>query len=122
MIGRRTWAFPGGHIPASSTGPEPEYTSRDELCVLNTADQEAHLELTVFHTDGEPVSPYRLTVGARRVRHVRINDLVDPQAVFLAAPYGLAVQSDVPVVVRRPRRDSRRGGLWTAIAPGFAEP
>lgn len=118
-LGRRAWAFPGGCIPATSTGKEPEFTSREEICVLNLTDEDAHLEMTAYHDDREPVGPYPLTVTARRVRHVRVNDLVDPEAVLLGQPYGLVVHSDVPVVVQLTRVDTRRGQISTMTAAGL---
>ena len=33
----------------------------------------------MFHTDREPVGPYRVTVPARRTLHQRFNDLTDPE-------------------------------------------
>lgn len=118
-LGSRVWAFPGGHIPDRSTGEEPEFTSRDELCLLNTGENDADVEMTIHHVDGDPVGPYPLTVQAGRVRHVRINDLVDPQAVFPGEPYGLVVRASVPLVAQLTRLDTRRGGVSTAIAPGY---
>ena len=57
-LGRRSWAFSAGHLPDGSTGHEPEMTSRDELCFLNTTDDDACAEVTVYYGDGEPVGPY----------------------------------------------------------------
>ncbi|MDB1089799.1 sensory rhodopsin transducer [Streptomyces sp. ACA25] len=119
-LGHRIWVFPGGHVPASGTGPEPEFTSRDELCLLNSGADDARIEITVLHQDREPVGPYPLVVAARRVRHVRINDLIDPQAVPLGVPYGAVVRSDVPVVAQLTRTDTRRGHLSTSVAAGFS--
>jgi hypothetical protein len=105
-IGRRTWALAGGHIPLASTGEEPRDTSRDELCVLNTNAQEAHVEMTIYYENQEPVGPYALTIHARRVRHVRFNDLIDPQAMPLDTPYAVVIRADLPVVVQFNRRDT----------------
>ncbi len=105
-IGRTTWAIPGGHIPLQSHGHEPEFTSRDELSVLNASDVEAHLEITIYYADREPVGPYRLTVPARRTRHVRFNDLIDPQAIPLDTDYASVIESDVPIVVQFSRLNS----------------
>ena len=106
--GRRVWAIPGGHIPLRSSGHEPEETSRDELTLLNTGDTEATVAVTLFYTDRDPVGPYRLTVPARRVRCVRINDLIDPEAVPLGTDYGVLAESDVPIVVQFSRLDTSR--------------
>lgn len=108
-IGRTTWAIAGGHIPLHSHGHEPDNTSRDELSVLNAGEADAHLEITIFYADREPVGPYRLTVPARRTRRVRFNDLIDPQAMPLDTDYGAVIESDVPIVVEFSRLDSSRG-------------
>jgi hypothetical protein len=105
-IGRTRWAIAGGHIPLHSTGPEPELTSHDKLCLLNTNDQEAQVEITLFYTDREPVGPYPLTVQARRTRHVRFNDLINPEAMPLDVDYASLITSDLPIVVQFSRLDS----------------
>jgi hypothetical protein len=107
-IGRRTWAIAGGHIPLDSTGHEPEFTSHDRLCILNTTDHVARVELTILYADREPVGPYRLEVPARRVCQYRFNDLIDPQAMPLDADYGCVVECNVPIVVQFSRLDSRQ--------------
>lgn len=105
-IGRSMWVIAGGRVPLDSTGPEPEHTSRDELYLLNTGDQDAQVEIRFYYGDRDPVGPYRLRVPAARVRHVRINDLIDPEAVPLDTPYGCVVSADVAVVVQFARHDT----------------
>jgi hypothetical protein len=107
-IGKTMWAIPGGRIPAATTGHEPEWTSRDELHLLNAGDQEAKVEMTIFYSDQEPIGPYRLTVSPRRKRRVRFNDLIDPQAMPLDTDYGAVIESDVPIVVQFSRLDTGR--------------
>jgi hypothetical protein len=107
-IGQRVWVIPGGWIPASGTGREPDFTSRDELWLLNTSEMEAEIELTMYWQDHAPVGPYPLRVGAERVRCVRINDLIDPEALRLEEPYALVVRSSVPIVVQIARYDTRK--------------
>jgi hypothetical protein len=105
-IGRKIWAFSGGHVPLLSTGEEPRDTSRDELCVLNTNSTQAHVEVTVYYEDQAPVGPYALTISAQRVRHVRFNDLIDPHALPLDTPYAAVISADVPIVVQFTRREA----------------
>ena len=118
-IGRTTWAIAGGRIPLESTGREPDFTSRDELCLLNTGPREARVEVTIFYGDRDPVGPYRVCVGARRTRHVRINDLIDPLAVPLETDYAAVIESDVPIVVQLNRLDSRQAENAIATAMAF---
>ncbi|KGM08962.1 sensory rhodopsin transducer [Cellulomonas bogoriensis] len=117
-LGHRTWVFSGGNIPPRSTGPEPEMTSRDELCLANTGPVTTEVQVTVLFEDRDPVGPHRLSVPGQRVRHVRVNDLIDPYPVPLGVPYGLVVRSEEPVVAQLTRLDTRDGQLATAVAAG----
>ncbi|MEY7848357.1 sensory rhodopsin transducer [Natrarchaeobius sp. A-rgal3] len=107
-IGRTEWTFPGGHVPVESTGSEPEMVSHEKLCVLNAGGKMARLEITLHYADGREAGPYLLAVAPERVRHVRINDLIDPYAPPLGREYGFALESNVPVVVQATRQDTRR--------------
>lgn len=120
VVGAKVWAIPGGHMPLRSSGAEPRATSCDELCVLNAGHTEVHLQLTLYYEDREPVGPYPLRVAAQRVRHVRFNDLIDPQALPLDTPYAALIVADHPVVVQFTRRDTSQQA--NAIATTLAFP
>ncbi len=119
-IGKRRWAIAEGYIPPASHGPAPELESHEAACLLNTSDQDAHVEITVFFTDREPAGPYRFTVGARRTLHLRFNSLEDPEPVPLGTNYASLIESDVPIVVQHTRLDSRQAenALLSTIAYG----
>ncbi len=118
-IGQTLWAIPGGHIPLRGTGHEPELTSHDLVCLLNMNDRDAHIKITIFYQDRDPVGPYTLKVPARRVRHVRFNDLIDPEAMPLDTDYGGVIESDVPVVVQFTRLDSGQAENASMSAMAF---
>jgi hypothetical protein len=117
QIGKKIWAIPEGYIPAWSNGPAPEFTSHEAACILNTGDEDAHIELTIYFTDQEP-AVYWLTVSARRTLHLRFNELKEPRPIPLGTPYSIAFVSDVPVVIQHTRLDSRQAenALLTTIA------
>ena len=117
-IGKKHWAIAEGWIPPYSHGPEPAMTSHETACLLNTNDAEAHVEITVFFKDRDPVGPYKITVPARRTRHVRFNDLTDPEPIPRATDYASTIDSDLPIVVQHTRLDSRQSdnALITTIA------
>ncbi|GAA1168168.1 sensory rhodopsin transducer [Nesterenkonia sandarakina] len=119
-MGRTSWAFAAGFMPDGSTGHEPEFTSRDELCLLNTGSETVCAEVTVFHVEDDPVGPYLIEVPASRVRHVRINDLIDPQAIPLGVAYGITVESDAALVIQLRHVDTRQAELGVAISSGFS--
>jgi hypothetical protein len=120
-VGARQWAIAEGYIPSASTGPEPEMTSHETVCILNAGERDARVEITIYYADREPVGPYRLQVPARRTRHLRFNDLDDPEAIPRGTDYASVIESDVPIVVQHTRLDSRQPAhaLLTTIAyPG----
>ncbi len=80
-VGRKLWAIPEGYIPSWSHGPAPQLISHEAVCMLNASDQDAHVEITVYFSNREPIGPYRVTVPARRTKHLRFNDLTDPAPI-----------------------------------------
>jgi hypothetical protein len=119
-IGKRRWAIAEGYLPEWSHGPEPQLTSHETLCLLNANEEEAHVSFTLYFPDREPAGPYPLTVGARRTRHVRLNELRDPEPVPRGKDFAVVVESDVPLVVQHTRLDSRQAenALMTTMAYG----
>jgi hypothetical protein len=117
-IGHTCWAIAEGYIPAYSNGPEPQFTSHETACLLNTSDQDAHVEIVIYFSDREPIGLYRITVPARRTKHVRFNDLTDPEPIKRDTDYASVIQSDIPIVVQHTRLDSRQAenALLSTIA------
>jgi len=117
-IGHKRWVIPEGWIPPTSHGPEPAMLSHEAACVLNISDREAHLEFTIFYSDREPVGPYKITVPAHRTRHIRFNNLADPEPIPRGTDYASLIESDVPVIVQHTRLDSRQSenALMTTMA------
>lgn len=118
QIGKKIWAIPEGYIPAWSNGPAPDLTSHEAACILNTTEQDAHIELTIFFKDRDPAEPYKITVGARRTLHLRFNNLTEPASIPPGTEYSSVFVSDVPVVIQHTRLDSRQAenALLTTIA------
>ena len=117
-LGKTKWVIAEGYIPAYGTGHEPEFTSHETACILNTSGQEAHLKITIFYPDRDPVGPYEVVVPAMRTRHLRFNDLKDPEPIPSATDYASVIESDIPVVVQHTRLDSRQAenALLSTIA------
>lgn len=107
-IGRRRWAIAEGFIPAESTGPEPQMTSHETACLLNATGETAHVEITVYFADRDPAGPFRVDVPPRRTRHVRFDELEDPERIPRGTDFASVIESDVPVVVQHTRLDSRQ--------------
>ncbi|NIJ33390.1 sensory rhodopsin transducer [Sphingomonas oligoaromativorans] len=107
-IGRTRWIIPEGFIPSRSMpNADRPLLSHEAFCILNAGDVEAHIEVTLFFTDREPIGPYRMTLAGRRTRHYRFNELQEPEKVPLDTDYASVIESDVPIVVQHTRLDSR---------------
>ncbi len=121
VIGRKQWAIAEGYIPPYGHGPKPQMISHEAVCILNAGDAEAHIDITVFYEDRDPVGPYRFTIAGRRTRHLRFNDFEAPEKIQPDTPFSSVILSDVPVVVQHTRLDSRQGDnalLSTIAFPG----
>jgi len=116
-LGHKRWAIAEGWIPPTSHGPAPEMTSHETACVLNVSDQDANLKITIFYSDREPIE-YNIIVPARRTKHIRFNDLNDPEPIPLGTDFASVIESDVPIVVQHTRLDSRQAenALMTTVA------
>lgn len=102
------WAIPEGYIPRASGGqPRCHETAR----ILNSGDRDAHVEIMILFIDRDPVGPYRITVPARRARHVRLDDLDDPRPIPRDTDFATLITSDVPIVVQHTRLDSTHEAL-----------
>jgi hypothetical protein len=107
-VGVREWVIAEGYIPSESHGPQPQMTSHETVCILNSSDQDAHIEITIYYSNREPVGPYKITVPARRTQHVRFNNLKDPEPIPRDTDYSSVIRSDVPIVAQHTRLDSRQ--------------
>lgn len=107
-LGRNRWAIAEGYIPSTSHGPAPQMTSHETVCLLNVTNLDATVLITIFYTDREPCGPYRIIVPARRTRHVRLNDLKDPEIIPVDTDFSSVIESNVPIVVQHTRLDSRQ--------------
>lgn len=70
-IGKKRREIAEGYIPDRSHVPEPEMLSPRTLCLLNATDSEAHVHITIFFSDRDPVAGYV-------VRRLRLGQLINP--------------------------------------------
>ncbi|MGB7098497.1 MAG: sensory rhodopsin transducer [Xanthobacteraceae bacterium] len=119
-IGRKRWSIAVGYIPSQSSFSDRALVSHETACILNAGDQDAHISITVFFADREPVV-YRVTVPARRTLHLRFNDLKDPETVPRDTDFSSVFESDVPIIVQHTRLDSRRAEVTLMSTTAYAD-
>ena len=120
-IGRKRWAIAEGYIPSQSSFSDRALISHETACILNAGDADAHVAITIFFADRNPVGPYRVTVAARRTLHLRFNDLSDPQQIPRDTDYASVFESDVPIIVQHTRMDSRHAEIALLSTIAYAE-
>ena len=120
-IGRKHWAIAEGHIPSQSSFSDRALISHETACILNAGGSDAHVALTVFFTDRDPVGPYPITVPARRTLHLRFNDLTEPSPVPRDTDFSSVFDSDVPIVVQHTRLDSRHAEVSLLSTTAYSQ-
>lgn len=103
--GEKVWIIPDGYIPELSSGV---LTSHESICVLNTASEEARVEITIFFEDRDPIEGIIEIVPGRRTRHIRTSGLVNQEgaAIPVGVPYAIEVKSNIPIIVQYSRLDA----------------
>ena len=120
-IGKTHWAIAEGYIPPYSSSETRELTSHETACILNANDADAHVTLTLYFADRDPVGPYQITVKARRTLHLRFNDLTDPAPVPRNTDFSSVFESDVPIVIQHSRLDSRSADVALMTTSAYSQ-
>ena len=120
-IGRKRWAIAEGYIPSQSSFLDRSLISHETACILNAGGSDAHVALTIFFADRDPVGPYRITVPAQRTLHLRFNDLTEPSPVPRDTDFASVLESDVPIVVQHTRLDSRHAEVSLLSTTAYGE-
>lgn len=106
-IGKKRRAIAEGYIPLFTGHTDRRLVSHETACLLNASGRAANVETTIFYKDREPVGPYKGRVPAHRIHDLRFNDLRDTEPIRADTDDASVIESDVPIVARHTRLDSR---------------
>ena len=117
--GHKTWIFPDGDLPPAGE-PDLPLEGHESLIVLNSGDDDAHIEIDVFFDDRDPEEGLKVTVPARRVQVFRIDKPLGDRG-FQVQPgqYALRLRSNVNIVAQLGRADVRQPNLAYYTILGF---
>lgn len=104
--GERVWIFPDAELPPVGVNSIPGHES---IIITNTDTEDAHITITLFYVDKEPVKAVEVVVKGRRVRCLRTDEAKD-FGEFTAAfeeQYAIMLESDIPVVAQYGRAEPR---------------
>ena len=119
--GATRWIFPDGFLPARGNGDH--YVGHDCVCILNTGLEGAECLLDFYFEDREPQLEVRVTVGAQRSLHLRLDkpEQLGGYALPRETPYSLRLTASVPVVAQYSRLDVTQPNMAFLSALGYTD-
>ena len=115
--GKKTWLIPDTYLNSKSRN---ESISHEAICVINTSDIDAVIDLTLYFEDREKITDFSSFCGAGRTHHIRLDKLKSKNGELIPrdTPYDILVESNVEIVVQYSRLDSSEVemALMTTIA------
>jgi len=114
--GKRVWIFPDGDLPEAEKMSGLE--AHEALMILNTSEKDAHIKLSFYFSDKNPIENVEQVVDAKRVKCIRMDHPQEIGGVKLPyrTQYAIRVESDVKVVATFGRLDtaSERMAFYTS--------
>lgn len=86
MQGKKTWMIADGYMSDTKKG---EFVSHEAVCVLNLSGAEAHIDLTFYFEDREPLCGFHAVCADQRTNHIRLDKMKNTD--------GIAVPRNTPL-------------------------
>jgi hypothetical protein len=115
--GSKVWYVPDGFYNSKSLGNSK---SHEAICVLNTNQNDAHINITLYFEDKEKLSDFSAICKAERTNHIRMDKIKNKKGLGVPTdvPYAMVIESNENIVVQYSRLDSSQAemALMTTIA------
>lgn len=104
MIGKNTWLIPDGYMNPTANG---DFVSHEAVCALNVGDVDAHISISIYFEDRDPMTGFTAECPAKRTNHIRLDKLVNDEGKKIphGVCYAVLVESDAPIVMQHSRMD-----------------
>ncbi len=116
-MGKKVWLIADGYMSDTTKG---EFVSHEAVCVLNLSGETAHIDITLYFEDDEPLRGIHAECAHERTNHIRLDKAVSAEGKTIPRnkPYAILVESDQPIVVQCSRLDVSQPeyALMTTIA------
>lgn len=117
MYGKKVWMIADGYMSNTEKG---DLVSHEAICVLNLSGEDAHIDITLYFENDEPMKGLHAVCKNERTNHIRLDKIVadDGRKIPKDTPYAVLVESDQPIVVQASRLDVSQPeyALMTTIA------
>ena len=96
MYGKKVWMIADGYMSNTEKG---NLVSHEAICVLNLSGEDAHIDITLYFENDEPMKGLHAVCKNERTNHIRLDKIVadDGRKIPKDTPYAVLVESDQPV-------------------------
>lgn len=119
--GAKTWYFPDGYLPEKKS--EGEMEAHEALMLLNTSENDVDVKIDIYFDDQEPIRNIPVTVGAERVKTLRLDNPDDFNGINipLLKQYSLRISAEREIVAQFGRLDTTQVNMAYYGAMGYWE-
>lgn len=113
MSGKKQWYIVDGYRPSPTPDPAAVYEGHESIMVLNPNAKDAHVLISVFFEDRDPVENIPYLVPAKRIRCFKSHekDVLGGLEIGVGVQYSMQIKSDVGVIVQYGRLDVQQSNM-----------
>jgi hypothetical protein len=113
MSGKKQWYIVDGYRPSPTPDPQAEYVGHESVMILNTNDCDAHILISIYFEDRDPVENIPYVVPAKRIRCFKTDDseVLGGLSIGVGVQYSMEIKSDVGIIVQYGRLDVQQSNM-----------
>ena len=113
MSGKKQWYIVDGYRPSPTPDPKAEYVGHESVMILNTNDCDAHILISIYFEDRDPVENIPYLVPAKRIRCFKTDDseVLGGLSIGVGVQYSMEIKSDVGIIVQYGRLDVQQSNM-----------
>ena len=119
-LGKKQWIIPDCELPEEGDGI---LKGHESVIIVNDNDFDVKIDVTLYFADQDCYEGIQWTVGAKKVRCLRMNNVEDMCGfvVPFETQYAMKLASDGNIVVQYGRLDNRQVNLAYYTTLGYAQ-
>ena len=123
MSGKKEWYIIDGYRPSPAPDPRAEYVGHESVMILNTNDVDAHICISLYFEDRDPIENIPYLVPAKRIRSFKTDDstVLGGFVLDVGVQYSMVIKSDVGVQVQYGRLDVQQSNMAYMALMAHAE-
>lgn len=113
MSGKKQWYIVDGYRPSPTPDPAAVYEGHESIMILNPNAKDAHVLISVFFEDRDPVENIPYLVPAKRIRCFKSHEkeVLGGLEIGVGVQYSMQIKSDVGVIVQYGRLDVQQPNM-----------